>query len=220
MNRIIWLLLIVLAGSFACSNVPKELGRTEAAEKIVAAPVFQEPPKVNLRSGTFCEVNTDLNRYQFEALLAQPFMRDTTFGIQEGLITVTSKRMHQGSELIVDMFPDACRPAYERLGRTTSLAAIYPYWLWTQVITKKALAAGIPATGGEYVVATKQMATVSGISVIDPATRRAEFYWHWIATPIATKIGVTPPPTTAATGTAMFRKYDDGWRVENVEIGK
>jgi hypothetical protein len=75
------------------------------------------------------------------------------------------------------------------------------------------------SSGWEIPIATVQFVGVTGISMVDGAdTGQVEFAYRWAATDFAQRLGRIPDGGQRA-GAAVFRRYDDGWRLQEFGFG-
>jgi hypothetical protein len=118
--------------------------------------------------------------------------------------------------------PAACVRAMKEIARTSNELASQQrtYYYWTSTPTTKGTEIGIPAKGGEIVIASKELEQVTGIEKAEDDFFDATYWWKW--TP--TKIGQTAPrliehqtkKSRTLAGTARLQKQDNGWTVLSV----
>lgn len=84
------------------------------------------------------------------------------------------------------------------------------FYVWEAKLTPKAVAIGVPATGGEIVIQRHAFSEVTGLAKNSDGTVTAEFSWIMENTAAGKTLNLPEPNHN---GTATLKHYDDGWRL-------
>jgi hypothetical protein len=84
---------------------------------------------------------------------------------------------------------------------------------WRSVLTDKAIAVGV-AQKGSFPYVEQRLVAVTGLIEQDATTTLIDYEWEWTPTPFGSAFDLVL--NGKGTGRAIFRKYDDGWRIERV----
>ncbi len=82
---------------------------------------------------------------------------------------------------------------------------------WRAALTEAALALHLKPNAS-FAVAEQHLVGVTGVIEQDPTTSLVDYNWQWVPTPAGNAFRLAE--SGSGTGRAVFRKYDDGWRVE------
>lgn len=107
----------------------------------------------------------------------------------------------------------------KELSRDNAAALIEKSPKFRQNLTVSETTPGVAGVGVTYIAESK-VAKVTGIRSEDPTSATAEFIWQWQPTKRGKELGwrgtYDASPETTHNAVATFRKYDDGWRVMEV----
>jgi hypothetical protein len=86
---------------------------------------------------------------------------------------------------------------------------------WKVHPSRKATAAGV--SGNQSIAyAERNLVAISGLIYQDATTTLVEYSWEWRPTDVGLKLGLKYDGN--GSGRAVFRKYDDGWRLDGVDL--
>lgn len=212
-NRLAVLATAVLL--LACAQ--PTLSRSDAATKIKASDSMKVPNTRTVSVGEHCD-DAQVSSRDPEALrMSNPQTGQLRDFIEKKYVTLDVKWF---SSDLVTMLAGAGAAGGAGLG---SFGAEVPsicrrvafgqrgVMYWKSVVTPAGLSAGIPQEGGVIATHVKRFDSVTGISMNPDGTATAEFQYFWDPTDAGKRLGLTgfgPQP-----GTAMFKLYDDGWRL-------
>ena len=209
-------LLIAAATLTGCSS---NLKRDFAASAISQHQFFKDTLPTFIPKGEFCNaVNRtypDPATFLAEHQVLRPLGRLRT----EGYIEFTARHINSfdvgrmAAETMLGgqpsgRFPEACR-------RPTGQG--FDYYYWTATVTPKGIEAGLPKDGGYVIAAKRAFVGVTGLIENADNSTTAEFDWRWEPTPEGAKLHLAQDPPVPARASAMFRKYDDGWRLVEIK---
>jgi len=114
-------------------------------------------------------------------------------------------------------FPTACEGTIKGIQPVFFKAAIFfrrvTLHPWRAVLTDKAKELGI-TPNAKFAYAQKRLVKVIGIIEQDATTTLADYEWEWTKTEAGRMFNLEPKGS--GTARAVFRKYDDGWRIERL----
>lgn len=217
MSRIVCLfvgtLLLTGCGSGA-------LDRQEAAEVLRGAEFMAEKATATVVVGEHCDgvssYGSDVN-----ALFAlHPPTAKLQNLVSRGFVSLEGKSFSQMDAAIAAGFAMGGMPVDSVFGsgvipRACRTIAESPRLLyWKATVTPAGVAAGIPQGGGALETHVKVFGEVTGITANQDGTSTAEFTFTWQPTETGKKLG--EDGTAAESAAAVFKKYDDGWRLVSV----
>lgn len=186
------------------------LDRSKAASMIQKHTFFQYTTNIDLNEppGTRCEVVPDsetMNGLTGFLEKRHPNLRPF---IAAGLISANEQYVGMTTRLGTKT---GCSQVYGRQSLAERLST--DYLQLTVTYLPKGVAAGLHT--GPIPYYARRFVEVSGITDNPDGTKTAEFTWDWVGQPDALKLGLVSPKL-ARHGVALFRKYDDGWRLMSV----
>jgi hypothetical protein len=212
---------LMLLGCVGCSN---NLTRPQASAVLAKQPMFERLQTVDVfPAENVCVevtaqpqlgqmlVDSMSSRHAFPRTLDGAAFRDIApppvQGLFDGgLITLTFARVDRLA---------SCK------GDPPNMSLDGFFLFWSHRVSDKALSAGIPAKGQSVTIAKAQFDGVTGLSQNAAGTTVAGFDWRFARTEIGMRLGL-PADTEVQLrhGSAQFKKYDDGWRLEQLVESK
>ena len=83
---------------------------------------------------------------------------------------------------------------------------------WRVQVSEKAIRVGVSVGGGTVVLYRRHLVGVTGLSEQAQNAVLAEWSWEWAPIDVGKKLELRPFQPTQ--GRVLFRKYDDGWRID------
>jgi hypothetical protein len=216
-SRLVLFVGIVLSGSVLASGCSK-LTRSKAAELIKNAGIVQGLDRVQVLVADGCFSIGNKNDYSNRRTLLgdvrnpgisaeiRPFVLRA---YDLGLLDVS----HEEAEATASTPPIFCRKEWdrERRGFNAYFASEIKVVHWGVTLSKKARDAGISGEG-RVALYEKEFIEVTGLTSQQEGTMAlAEYQWRWTPTDLGRKLGLFP--RGRGMGRAVFRRYDDGWRL-------
>jgi hypothetical protein len=210
--------LFVLAAllCWGCGSAPTI---QEAASLVGASPLFKKEYKANITFGERCD-GLAVPPGSPKAYMDKMYP-DYVFLADQGLIKITP-----AFEVHPNWWwqkpPAVCVREMKRIAQTSNEIASQQrtYYMWTASPTEKGTSLGIPAAGGEVVIASKELEQVTGVEEVEDDVFDATYWWRWAPS----KIGESTPAlidhltkkSKTMSGAARLQKQDGGWTVLSV----
>lgn len=222
------LFLLAISVSIGCGG--GKLSRARAAELIKEAELVSGSTSISVPVGTGCfqvYMFTDtseitLDEFLVKALQAQhepgrphtPPTKEARDAHGKGLLDFAFSEFAMSPELTPAIPPEceSIRAWYMvdyYFSRDVMLQS--RFISWDATLSKKAVAMGLPSDGSPIVTSINTFLGVTGLVEANEAITIVEFEHQWQPTEIGTKLGLEN--SAPVTGSAQFRKYDDGWRL-------
>lgn len=221
-------LMMFVAIASGCNQLDRKLTRERAGELLRAHSGFQKTLSAVARPGEGCltvgkdlqfrSVKEFINHLEFMRGRSEVVMSPQDYSVDAqavmtGLLHLEMNRLPYD----VTSAPSLCQGAM-----TVRDRYFYPLWqstssllLWKLRVSRLALEAGVPAEGGTVLLYRRDLLGVTGLTERTENEVVAELSWQWLPTDIGKKLQQVA--STRREGKALFRKYDDGWRLLDVD---